>query len=83
MQDTADVSGSAADADGATATKAPFQVPADFGAAQLGEPDFSSKQMAERSLPALFLRRWLHLREQVPTRSCYVLYPSYKSVRSV
>lgn len=45
--------------------KEPYQVPADFDTAQLGQPDFSSKQMAERSLPAVFLKRWLELRDQV------------------
>ena len=49
-----------------------YQVPADFDAAQLGQPDFSSKQMAERSLPAVFLKRWLDLRDQVyNSGGCY------------
>ena len=42
-----------------------YTVPEDFEAAVLGQPDFSSKADAERTMADLFVKRWWDLREQV------------------
>ncbi len=49
----------------AEAAEERYEVPADFDAAVLGTPDFSSKGMAEKTLAALFLKRWWELRSKV------------------
>lgn len=49
----------------AEATEERYEVPADFDAAVLGAPDFSSKGMADKTMAALFLKRWWELRSQV------------------
>lgn len=42
-----------------------YIVPAEFDPAVLGQPDFSSKEDAERTMADLFVKRWWALREQV------------------
>lgn len=42
-----------------------YIVPEDFDPAVLGQPDFSSKADAERTMADLFVKRWWDLREQV------------------
>ena len=42
-----------------------YKVPEGFDATELGQPDFSSKAEAERTLADLFVKRWWSLREQV------------------
>ena len=49
----------------AEAAEERYEVPADFDAAVLGTPDFSSKGMAEKTMAALFLKRWWDLRSKV------------------
>lgn len=49
----------------AAAAEERYEVPADFDAAVLGTPDFSSKGMAEKTMSALFLKRWWELRSKV------------------
>ncbi|DBA85227.1 TPA: hypothetical protein ACH3X2_005930 [Trebouxia sp. C0005] len=48
----------------AAAAEERYEVPADFDAAVLGTPDFSSKGMAEKTMSALFLKRWWELRSK-------------------
>ncbi len=49
----------------AEAAEEMYEVPADFDAAVLGTPDFSSKGMGEKTMAALFLKRWWELRSKV------------------
>lgn len=42
-----------------------YIVPEDFDPAVLGQPDFSSREEAERAMADLFVKRWWDLREQV------------------
>lgn len=49
-----------------------YIVPEDFDPAVLGQPDFSSKADAERTMADLFVKRWWDLREQVgQTPPCF------------
>lgn len=57
------------------AVKAAYKLPADFDAAVLGQADLSSKQAAEKSLPQLFLQRWLDLHGQVTQPMCTMAPP--------
>ncbi|KAL0042386.1 hypothetical protein WJX77_010878 [Trebouxia sp. C0004] len=50
----------------AEAAEERYEVPADFDAAVLGTPDFSSTGMAEKTMAALFLKRWWELRSKDP-----------------
>lgn len=58
----------------AAAGEAVYKVPADFDPAVLGEPDFSSQAAGERTLGALFLKRWLDLRDQASLFLIAVLF---------
>ncbi len=49
----------------AEAAEERYEVPADFDAAVLGTPDFSSKGMGEKTMAVLFLKRWWELRSKV------------------
>ena len=49
----------------AEAAEEMYEVPADFDAAVLGTPDFSSKGMGEKTMAALFLKRWWELQSKV------------------
>ena len=55
----------AATADSAAAGEDVYNVPEEFDPAVLGQPDFSSREDAERTMANLFVKRWWDLWEQV------------------
>ncbi len=62
---SAAAAGEEGDGGTAAASDVAYEVPPDFDPALLGAPDFTSKASAEKSMAAVFLKRWWDLRDQV------------------